>query len=126
MLDASKSIELSSIEFKRPDISSKVITVQRRKNMRLGRCLQQAHESFGCKGTSVIMGDISGFMGVSYQIKPMQETLVVGKTTASLVYLPTTAGEMESFLEGTSLAMTWNFDFLEGQGSTLARAKKRH
>ncbi|KAG0226732.1 hypothetical protein BGW42_003456 [Actinomortierella wolfii] len=49
------------------------------------------------------------FVGVIYQVRPMEEISIAGKTTSSLVYLPTTAGELEDFLGGTSLAILWNF-----------------
>ncbi|KAF8923543.1 hypothetical protein BGZ58_002826, partial [Dissophora ornata] len=62
-----------------------------------------------------------------YQIRPMQEVSIAGKTAASMVYLPTTSGAMEVFLEGTSLAMVWKFmEFLEDQEPKIARAKERH
>jgi hypothetical protein len=53
-------IELSNVEFKHPDIQSKDIAHQSRKNMRLGRCIQVAHEKFGVKDAPVIMGDVAG------------------------------------------------------------------
>ncbi|KAF8925797.1 hypothetical protein BGZ47_003026 [Haplosporangium gracile] len=55
-----KDIELFNVEFKRTDISSKNITVQCRKNIRLGRCLQGSHAAYGFKDASVIMGDVAG------------------------------------------------------------------
>jgi hypothetical protein len=55
-----KDIEISNVEFKRADISSKDITVQCRKNIRLGRCLQEAHAAYGLEDASVIMGDVAG------------------------------------------------------------------
>ncbi|CAO3570789.1 unnamed protein product [Mortierella alpina] len=122
-----KDIELSNVEFKRTDISSRDIALQCRKNVRLGRCLQEAHATNGFKDASVIMGDVAGFVGLFYQVKPMREVSIAGKTSASMVYLPTTSGAMESFLEGTSLAMIWKFvEFLEGQGPKIERAKERH
>ncbi|KAF9578511.1 hypothetical protein BGW38_005648 [Lunasporangiospora selenospora] len=55
-----QGIELSNIEFKRPNTSRREATVQSRKNIRLGRCLQEAHITYGVKDASVIMGDITG------------------------------------------------------------------
>ncbi|KAF9117519.1 hypothetical protein BGW39_002097 [Mortierella sp. 14UC] len=122
-----KDIELSNLEFKRTDISSRNIALQCRKNVRLGRCLQEAHATYGFKDASVIMGDVAGFVGLFYQVKPMREVSIAGKTSASMVYLPTTSGALEAFLEGTSLAMIWKFvEFLEDQGPKIARAKERH
>ncbi|KAF9119623.1 hypothetical protein BGX30_003730 [Mortierella sp. GBA39] len=42
-------VELSNIEFKRQDVSPKDITVQCRKSIRLGRCVQELHKSYGIK-----------------------------------------------------------------------------
>ncbi|ORZ01839.1 hypothetical protein BCR41DRAFT_363475 [Lobosporangium transversale] len=53
-------IEISNIEFKRPSISEAEIGVQNRKYIRLGRCLQEGHSTFGTVGPSVLMADASG------------------------------------------------------------------
>ena len=53
-------IELSNIEFKREKIASKDVTMQCRKNIRLGRCLQEAHRTIGLSNPSVVMADIAG------------------------------------------------------------------
>ncbi|KAI8594373.1 hypothetical protein EDD21DRAFT_449425 [Dissophora ornata] len=71
-----KDIELSNVEFKRTDISSRNIALQCRKNVRLGRCLQEAHATYGFKDASVIMGDVAGFVGLFYQVKPMREVSI--------------------------------------------------
>ncbi|KAF9334067.1 hypothetical protein BGZ91_011017 [Linnemannia elongata] len=55
-----KNIKLSTVEFKRTGISGKDFTVQSRKNLSLGRCLQEAHAAYGFKVVSVIMGDVAG------------------------------------------------------------------
>ncbi|KAG0266843.1 hypothetical protein BGZ95_002980 [Linnemannia exigua] len=121
-----KDIELLNVEFKRTDISSRNIALQCRKTVQLGRCLQKAHATYGFKDASVIMGDVAGSVGLFYQVKPMHEVSIAGKTSASMVYLPITSGAMEAFVEGASLAMSWKFVFLEGQGPKIARAKERH
>ncbi|KAF9968218.1 hypothetical protein BGZ73_000207 [Actinomortierella ambigua] len=55
-----KGIELSNIEFKKPGIGAMDITVQCRKNIRLGRCLQEQHRRYGVQEPSVIMGNVAG------------------------------------------------------------------
>ncbi|KAG0267739.1 hypothetical protein DFQ27_008384 [Actinomortierella ambigua] len=55
-----KDIELSNIGFKRPGISTMDINVQCRKNIRLGRCIQEQHRKYGVQEPSVIMGDVAG------------------------------------------------------------------
>ncbi|KAF9904175.1 hypothetical protein EC991_002969 [Linnemannia zychae] len=110
-------VELSNVEFKRQDISPKNITVQCRKNIRLGRCIQELHKSYGIKDPVVMMADVAGYVGFFYLVKPLKGISVAGKTTRSMAILPNTAGAMEVFLKGTSLAMIWNYlDFLERQG----------
>ncbi|KAI8602467.1 hypothetical protein EDD21DRAFT_74722 [Dissophora ornata] len=55
-----KGIELPNIEFKRPGIGAMDIAVQCRKNIRLGRCIQEQHRKYGVNEPSVIMGDVAG------------------------------------------------------------------
>ncbi|KAF9426065.1 hypothetical protein BGZ94_006976, partial [Podila epigama] len=102
-------VELSNIEFKRQDISPKDITVQCRKNIRLGRCIQELHKSYGTKDPVVMMVDVAGYVGFFYLVKPFKEISVAGETAQSIVILPDTAGAMEVFLKGPSLAMIWNY-----------------
>ncbi|KAG0320443.1 hypothetical protein BGZ99_004507 [Dissophora globulifera] len=80
-------IELFNIEFKRQDISPKDITVQCRKNIRLGRCIQELHRSYGIKDPFVMMGDVAGCVGFFYSVKPFKEISVAGKTTRSMAIL---------------------------------------
>ncbi|KAK3827104.1 MAG: hypothetical protein JOS17DRAFT_818066 [Linnemannia elongata] len=47
------------------------------------------------------MGDVAGFVGLFYQVKPMREVSIAGKTSTSM-------------------------EFLEDQGPKIARAKERH
>jgi hypothetical protein len=58
-------IELSNIEFKRAGIPLKDITRQCRKNVRLGRCLQEFHRTIGMNDLSVIMADITGIRNMT-------------------------------------------------------------
>lgn len=57
-------IELSNIEFKRDGIDETEIRVQNRKNVRLGRCLQEIHSTYGVEAPSVLMADVIGIYGV--------------------------------------------------------------
>jgi hypothetical protein len=52
---------------------------------------------------------ILGFLGVFYQAKPMGDIAIAGKTISTIVHLPRSAGTLEEFLEGRSLAIIWNF-----------------
>ncbi|KAG0002674.1 hypothetical protein BGZ65_002431, partial [Modicella reniformis] len=65
-----KGIEISNIEFKRPSIGMMDINVQCRKNIRLGRCLQEQHREYGVQEPSVIMGDVAD---IFYQLAKMGE-----------------------------------------------------
>ncbi|KAF9971307.1 hypothetical protein BGZ73_005765 [Actinomortierella ambigua] len=122
-----KGIELSNIEFKRPGIGAMDITVQCRKNIRLGRCLQEQHREYGVQEPSVIMGDVAGFIGIFYQLAKMGEVWVAGKTSPSTVHLPTTQGELEMFLESTSLAQIFNFvEHLELEAPKIKRQQERY
>ncbi|KAF9315564.1 hypothetical protein BG006_003727 [Podila minutissima] len=53
-----EGVELSNIEFKRADIGERDLAIQNRKNVRLARCIQQAHISLGIKDPSVFMADV--------------------------------------------------------------------
>ncbi|KAG9068817.1 hypothetical protein KI688_011103 [Linnemannia hyalina] len=52
-------IELSNIEFKRDNIDETEIRVQNRKNVRLGRCLQESQAAYGVEAPSVLMADVA-------------------------------------------------------------------
>ncbi|KAF9084652.1 hypothetical protein BGX27_003737, partial [Mortierella sp. AM989] len=126
-----EEIELSNIEFKKPGISETDLGVQNRKNIRLGRCLQEAHVAFGAVEPSVLMGDVSGkfrwYVGVFYQIRQTGNIAVAGKATPHLVSLPSTAGGLLEFLSSPSLAIIWNYvRHLEEQGPKLQITKERH
>ncbi|KAF8935076.1 hypothetical protein BGZ58_005267 [Dissophora ornata] len=54
-------IELSNIELKSQNPSPRDFSVQLRKNIRLARCIQGFHLSFGMDEAPVIMGDVDGF-----------------------------------------------------------------
>ena len=55
-----KDIELSNIEFKAPGISERDVAIQNRKNVRLARCIQEAHASVGANDSQILMADVSG------------------------------------------------------------------
>ncbi|KAG0307107.1 hypothetical protein BGZ98_001046 [Dissophora globulifera] len=121
-----QGVELSNIEFKHQDASARDLAIQNRKNVRLARCIQEAHTTYGVKEASVLMADVFGFVGVFYQVKPMGDIAIAGKTTSTLVHLPRTAGALEVFLQDQSLAILWNFMLhLEQQGPKVIRAKER-
>ncbi|KAG0251618.1 hypothetical protein DFQ27_008646 [Actinomortierella ambigua] len=82
-----KDIELSNIEVKKPGISTMDINVQCRKNIRLGRCIQEQHRKYGVQEPSVIMGDVAGFVGIFYQLAKMDEVWVAGTASPSKVHL---------------------------------------
>ena len=60
---------------------------------------------------SVIVSSRSyvGFVGAFYQLQPMGDISIAGRTTSTLVHLPRTAGALEDFLGSSSLAIIWNF-----------------
>ncbi|KAF9423932.1 hypothetical protein BGZ76_003594 [Entomortierella beljakovae] len=120
-------IELSNIEFKCPNICPKEIAIQNRKNIRLARCIQESHLAMGASSSSVIMADVIGFTGVFYQVQHMGQVAVAGRTTPEIVNLPKNKGELQNFLEDSSLAIIWNFiEFLETQACKLKAVKERH
>ncbi|KAF9167242.1 hypothetical protein DFQ26_005201 [Actinomortierella ambigua] len=56
----------------------------------------------------------------------MGDISVAGKITPTLAQLPRTAGALEDFLKGSSLAIIWNFmAHLEREGPRIVRAKER-
>ncbi|KAH7042484.1 hypothetical protein BKA57DRAFT_126247 [Linnemannia elongata] len=59
-LFAFESIELSNVEFKLRGALDKEIAIQNRKNIRLGRALQEAHARHGASDVSVFMADVAG------------------------------------------------------------------
>ncbi|KAI8599502.1 hypothetical protein EDD21DRAFT_379697 [Dissophora ornata] len=121
-----EGLELSNIEFKKPGTSNRDLAIQNRKNVRLGRCIQEAHNSLGMQEPSVMMADVAGFVGVFYQVKKMGDIAIAGKTTSTTVTLPQDAGSFDKFLEDGSLAIMWNFiSHLEKQGQKVLRAKQR-
>ncbi|KAF9110348.1 hypothetical protein BGX30_008015, partial [Mortierella sp. GBA39] len=121
-----KGLEISNIEFKRPGTTERDLALQNRKNVRLARCIQEAHVTLGVEDASVMMADVAGFVGIFYQVKPMGDIAIAGETTSTMVHLPQTAGGLETFLEDNSLAIMWNFvAYLEKQGQKVLRAKER-
>ncbi|GJJ74983.1 hypothetical protein EMPS_07341 [Entomortierella parvispora] len=120
-------IELSNIEFKRQGIDETEIRIQNRKNVRLGRCLQESHAKYGIEAPSVLMADVAGYSGVVYQVVQMDGVAVAGKATPHVVQLPCTEGGLMEFMTTPTLAILWNFmNHLEAQGSRLQRWKDRH
>ncbi|KAG9069547.1 hypothetical protein KI688_010450 [Linnemannia hyalina] len=53
-------LSVSAFLFKRARIASKDVTMQWRKNIRLGHCLQEAHRTIGLGDSAIIMADIAG------------------------------------------------------------------
>ncbi|KAG0004806.1 hypothetical protein BGZ79_008051 [Entomortierella chlamydospora] len=104
-----EGLELSNIEFKKPDTSVHDLAIQNRKNVRLGRCIQEAHIAVGVQEPSVMMADVAGFVGIFYQVKKMGDIAIAGKTTSTTVALPQDAESFDRFLEDGSLAIMWNF-----------------
>lgn len=52
------------MESKRAGIASKDMTMQCWKNIRLDRCLQEAHRTIGLSNPSIVMADIAGMWNV--------------------------------------------------------------
>ncbi|KAF9197299.1 hypothetical protein BGZ49_002330 [Haplosporangium sp. Z 27] len=121
-------IELSSIEFKRAGIPHKEITKQCRKNIRLGRCLQEYHRSIGMNDLSVVMADITGFVGFFYHIVPFENVWTAGCATTDFVQLPTNEGALLAFMskDETSLAQMFNFIGMLTDKSKLAKRAKQN
>ncbi|KAF9213727.1 hypothetical protein BGZ59_004930 [Podila verticillata] len=119
-----KGVELSNIEFKRAEIGERHLAIQNRKNVRQARCIQEVHASLGVDNPSIFMANVHGFVGVFYQVRPMGDTAIAGKTTSDLVHLPPTAGGLKASLQGNSLAIIWNFlASLETQAPIVQLAK---
>lgn len=126
-LFAFESIELSNVEFKLRGALDKEIAIQNRKNIRLGRALQEAHARHGASDVSVFMADVAGFVGTFYQVCPMGDVHIAGCTTNSVVFLPHTPGSLELFLQSKSLAIICNYIArLEAQGPELVKAYDMH
>lgn len=53
-------IELSNLEIKHADISKNELAIQNKKNIRLARCIQEAHVALGVKDARVFMADVCG------------------------------------------------------------------
>ncbi|KAF9428043.1 hypothetical protein BGZ94_003523 [Podila epigama] len=120
-------IELSNIEFKEPEVSAREAALQNRKNIRLGRCIQQAHAKIGVKAPKVLMGDVRGFVGVLYQVRPVGPIMAAGRLDDNVIQIPQTAGGLATFLSGPSLAIMFNFlEQLEEQGRAMEIAKEQH
>ncbi|KAG0217821.1 hypothetical protein BGW41_000425, partial [Actinomortierella wolfii] len=79
-----EGLEISNIEFKRPGCSERELALQNRKNIRLARCIQEAHVAFGVEDASIMMADVAGFVGVFYQVKPMGDIAIAGETTSTM------------------------------------------
>ncbi|KAF8958592.1 hypothetical protein BGZ46_001921 [Entomortierella lignicola] len=82
-----QGLELSNIEFKKPDTSNRDLAIQNRKNVRLGRCIQEARVALGVQELSVMMVDVAGFVGIFYQVKKMSDIAIAGKTTSTTSHL---------------------------------------
>ncbi|KAG9324333.1 hypothetical protein KVV02_006579 [Mortierella alpina] len=122
-------IELSNIEFKRAGITSKDVTMQCRKNIRLGRCLQEAHRAVGLSSPPIVMVDITGFVGVFYHIVPFEDVWAAGRATANFVHLPTTEGALLDFMSENDTPLAQIFCFFEmllEKGKKTKRAKERY
>ncbi|KAF9539696.1 hypothetical protein EC957_005113 [Mortierella hygrophila] len=124
---AFESIELSNVEFKLQGALEKETAIQGRKNIRLARALQEAHGRHGAGDVSVFMADVIGFVGTFYQVCPMGDVHIAGRTTNSMVFLPHTPGGLELFLQSKSLAIICNYIArLEAQGPELMKAYEMH
>ncbi|KAF9313048.1 hypothetical protein BG003_005658 [Podila horticola] len=122
-----EGLEISNIEFKRPGCTERDLAFQNCKNVRLARCIQEAHVALGVEDASAVMADVAGFVGIFYQVKPMGDIAIAGETTSTMVYLPRSAGGLEPFLEDNSLAIMWNLvAYLEKQGRNMLRSEERH
>lgn len=53
-------VEISNIEFKRPNVSDTDIAIQNRKNVRLARCIQEELRTLGMEEPVVYMADVQG------------------------------------------------------------------
>ncbi|KAF9088763.1 hypothetical protein BGX27_002648, partial [Mortierella sp. AM989] len=120
-------IELSNIEFKRAGITPRDINMQSRKNIRLGQCIQQSHQTIGLTDLSLLLADISGYVCVFYNIVEFEGVWAVGRATMDFAHLPTTEGALIGFMNDSSLAQIFAyFDILAEKGKKAKRAKERH
>ncbi|KAF9578242.1 hypothetical protein BGW38_006065, partial [Lunasporangiospora selenospora] len=127
MLFMFDGVEVSNVEFKRPGTTEQDLAIQNRKNVRLARCIQEAHAALGVTDPSVLMADVAGFVGTIYQVKPLNEIAVAGETADTTVSLPRTRATLMAFLGDHSLAMMWNYvSRLEVQGQSVSEAKELH
>ncbi|KAG9069380.1 hypothetical protein KI688_010282 [Linnemannia hyalina] len=106
-------IELSNTELKSQIASPRDVSVQLRKSIRLARCIQELHLSFG-------------FVGTFYRVVQMDDISVASEVTSAVVCLPETALGLEAFLQDESLALIYNFiGSLEAQRPVVKTAKDR-
>ncbi|KAG0278379.1 hypothetical protein BGZ96_002406 [Linnemannia gamsii] len=127
MLSMFDGIEVSNVEFKRPGATEQDLAIQNRKNVRLARCIQEAHAALGVTDPSVLMADVAGFVGTIYQVKPLNEIAIAGEIADTTVSLPQTRATLMAFLADNSLAMMWNYvSRLEAQGQSVSEAKELH
>ncbi len=54
-----EGLEISNIEFKRPSCTERDLALQNRKNVRLARCIQEAHVTLGVEDASVMITDVA-------------------------------------------------------------------
>ncbi|KAF9545145.1 hypothetical protein EC957_011215 [Mortierella hygrophila] len=114
-----KGIEISNIEIKEPGSGAMDITVQSRKNVQLGRCLQELHRKYGEQELSVIMG----YMAADHD----RGSVGGGTTSPSAVHLPTSQVEFEMFLKCTSLAQIFNYvEYLEHMAPKFKRQQEMY
>ncbi|KAG0308427.1 hypothetical protein BGZ97_013379 [Linnemannia gamsii] len=53
-------LEIANIEFKRPGSTERDLALQNRKNVRLARCIQEAHFALSVEDASGMMADVVG------------------------------------------------------------------
>ncbi|KAF9276333.1 hypothetical protein BGZ88_001799 [Linnemannia elongata] len=87
------------MESKRAGIAFKDMTMQCWKNIRLDRCLQEAHRTIGLSNPSIVMADIAGSVRVVYHIVPFEDIWTVERTTVDFVHLPMTEGGPDRLFE---------------------------
>ncbi|KAG9065521.1 hypothetical protein KI688_001809 [Linnemannia hyalina] len=127
MLFVYNGVEISNVKFKNPGSTERDLAIQNRENVRLARCIQEAHAALGVPDPSVLMADVAGFVGVIYQVGPLKGIAVTGETAHATVSLPLTRATLMAFLEDNSLAIIWNYvSRLEAQGQSVSDAKELH
>ncbi|KAF9545076.1 hypothetical protein EC957_011317 [Mortierella hygrophila] len=72
MLFVYNGVEISDVKFKKPGTTERDLAIQNKENVRLARCIQEAHAALGVPNPSILMVDIAGFVGVIYQVKPLK------------------------------------------------------